>query len=403
MYVGDLSMKKTIYVLSMIMVLLFCTSCGKEEEEKKFSFAELKAEINAELEEAKNGKYENLNIVCEEVRLPESEQLKEMRFLAGSVIDDMSFKEKLEFYRDVVYTKVLDIEAVDTSCLLIEMINLNGGGREKLDYSYALEHAEEIEDITNVRISIRYKDYEAYHSAESTPEGVCFNLSQGKLGKLNGSTSPFSACDYELVNVYNCYLDDLSDSYPLMDGTQKTVAEAKAEIEGYLDAHYPVVGDDNDIRNEVYEIKVGKISNTEYYVFDAYRTFSYEGIRVKEVTGKELENETGVMGQAFLCESNKVDILLGLVNCFDKGSVTKEYNEYLPFADVMDIVSSYLTGKTVFDIRDIGLEYRMFTEVIEEKTYYKWVPYWVFIAENPNDNSSIRVYINIETGEAESY
>lgn len=396
-------MKKVIYVLSMIMVILFCTGCGKEDEEKVFSFTELKQEIHAELEEAKNGKYENLNIVCDGVRLPESKQIKEMRFLVGSIIDDMSFKEKLELYRDVIYPKVLDIEAVDTSCLVIRKIHLNGGEKETLDYSYALEHAEELEDTTNVRMSISYKDYKAYHFAESTPEGVCFNLSQGKLGKLNGATSPFSANDYELVNVYNCCVDDLSDSYPLMDGTQKTVAEAKAEIEAYLDAHYPVVGEENDVRNVVYKIKVGRIPNTEYYVFDAYRTFSYEGIRVKEVTGKEVANESGVMAQAFLCESNKVDILLGEVNHFDKGSVEREYNEYLPFADVMEIVSSYLTGNTVFDICDIGLEYRMFTEVVEEKTYSKWVPYWVFIAENPNDNRVIRVYINIETGEAESY
>lgn len=396
-------MKKAIYVLSIIMVILFCAGCGKEDEEKGISFAELKKEIHAELEEAKNGKYENLNIVCDGVRLPESEQIKEMRFLVGSIIDDMSFKEKLELYRDVIYPKVLDIEAVDTSCLVIRKIHLNGGEKETLDYSYALEYAEELEDTTNVRMSISYKDYKAYHFAESTPEGVCFNLSQGKLGKLNGATSPFSANDYELVNVYNCCVDDLSDSYPLMDGTQKTVAEAKAEIEAYLDAHYPVVGEENDVRNVVYKIKVGRIPNTEYYVFDAYRTFSYEGIRVKEVTGKEVANESGVMAQAFLCESNKVDILLGEVNHFDKGSVEREYNEYLPFADVMEIVSSYLTGNTVFDICDIGLEYRMFTEVVEEKTYSKWVPYWVFIAENPNDNRVIRVYINIETGEAESY
>ena len=37
-------MKKAIYVLSIIMVILFCAGCGKEDEEKGISFAELKVE-----------------------------------------------------------------------------------------------------------------------------------------------------------------------------------------------------------------------------------------------------------------------------------------------------------------------------------------------------------------------
>ncbi len=391
------------YVVAMLMLLLFCSGCGKEEIEKKFSFNEFKTEINAELDEIKNGKYENLNLACNNVRLPESEQLKVVKFLVESPLENMSLKEKLELYRDVIYPKVLDIENIDTSCFLIEMNKLNSSDDEKLDYEYVLENAEKLESNENVRISIRYKDYEAYHSVEDTPEGICFNLSQGKLGKLNGGISPFAAIDYELVNVYNCYADDMSDSYPLMDGTQKTVAEAKAEIEAYLDMNYPVIGEKNDICNEVYKIKVGKIPNTEYYVFDAYRTFSYEGVRVKEYKETGREDESGIMAQAFLCESNKVDVLLGVVNFFDKGEVVKEYHEYIPFAEVVEKVSLYVTGKTVFNICQMGLEYRIFTETTDEKFYYNWVPYWAFYLENPNSGNVIRVYVDIETGEVESF
>lgn len=396
-------MKKAIYVLSIIMVILFCAGCGKEDEEKGISFAELKKEIHAELEEAKNGKYENLNIVCDGVRLPESEQLKEMRFPVYEFTDGMLLKEKANFYEDIVYPKLLDVEDVKPEYFKVHITSLEDGTRIDGDYTYLLEHVEELEERDDIQLWWTYKDDENYYSIETMPEGICFNISQGVLAKLNGRNSPFAANNYERVKTYNCYIDDLSDSYPLMDGTQKTVAEAKAEIEAYLDAHYPIVGEDNDVRNVVYEIVVGKIPNSEYYVFDGYRTFSYEGIRVKEHTEGGLKNEVGVMGQALLCESNKVDVLLGLVNCYESGTVVKEYEEYLPFADVMETLSLYMTGNTGFDICDIGLEYRMFTEVVEGKNYYNWIPYWAFRLENPNDDSVIRVYINIETGEAESF
>lgn len=396
-------MKKMLYVLSLIMLLLLSTGCGKEDEEKVISFAELKKEINAELAEAKNGKYENLNIVCDRVRLPESEQLKEMRFPEYGFTDGMSLKEKADFYKDIVYPKLLDVEDVKAECFKVHITSLEDGTRIDGDYTYLLEHAAELEERDDIQLWWTYKDDKNYYSIETMPEGICFNISQGKLAKLNGRNSPFTATNYETVKVYNCYIDDLSDSYPLMDGTEKTVAEAKAEIEAFLDAHYPIVGEENDVRNEVYEIVVGKIPNSEYYVFDGSRTFSYEGIRVKEHTDAGSENEVGVMAQAFLCESNKVDVLLGLVNCYEPGTVVKEYEEYLPFADVLEALSLYMTGNTSFDIHDICLEYRMFSEVVEEKVYYNWIPYWAFLLENPNDDSAIRVYINIETGDAESF
>ena len=44
----------------------------------------------------------------------------------------------------------------------------------------------------------------------------------------------------------------------------------------------------------------------------------------------------------------------------------------------------------------------MFTETVDNKTYYNWIPYWLFRVKNPNDDSLISVYINIETGEVES-
>lgn len=395
-------MKKMKCFIALLALTLFCTGCAREEEEKKDSFAELKEEISVEMEAAKGGKYENLNILCDEVRLPESEEIKEMRFPIYEFTSKMTVKEKADFYKNVVYPKILDLEDVKP-----EGVQAHYGMTENAewltgDYTYLMEHAEELER-DDIELWWIYEDDENYDSIETMPEGMCFNISLGTLGRVFERNSPFVYGSCEVVKTYNCYTDDLSDSYLLMDGTQKTVAEGKAEIEAYLDAHYPLVGEDNGVRNEVYEIEVKKVPDTEYYIFDAGRTFSYEGIKVKEHMGMDAAGEVSVMAEAVLCESNKVDITLGFINCFEKGSVAKVYEAYLPFVEVMENVSYYMTKGTSFDVRDIAIEYRMFCEEEGEESYYKWVPYWVFYMENPNDDSQIRVYVNIETGEVESF
>ena len=391
-------MKKWRCLLYVFLVLFLFTGCSKEDEEKKGSFAELKEEVNEEFQLAKDGKYENLNILCDEVILPESDELKVMRFPVYTFTKEMTLKEKLEFYRDVVYPKLLDVDTVEEKHIVDTDSYDFDTKTFSRDYTYMMEHLDELEESAFVG----YNSNEEYKRVETIPEGVCFNLSLGVIGKLMKDASPFGAMDFEEVKTYDCDRDDLSDSYLLMDGTKKTVADAKLEIETYLNAHYPIVGEDNGIRNEVYEITVRKIPDTEYHIFDAERTFSFEGICTREYTMNRLENENVVMGQAFLCESDKVDLLLGFVNCFDKGTVSKVYEEYIPFEEVMARLSYYMTDETVFDVEHIGMEYRMFTETVDNKTYYNWIPYWMFRVKNPNDDSLISVYINIETGEIES-
>lgn len=377
---------------------------GSEQEMAitKEAFQSLKMEIQTEIEAAKAGKYKNLNFLCEDVELPNSESIRFMRFPVNAFVKDMTLEEKLACYKDVVIPKLYGIEAVESNHI-VDLESRDYQQKQRTyayNYEYLLEHAEELQET----VTLGYSNPEKYQFMEILSEGVCLNMSQGALGTLLEKDSPFvvGGDGWEEVKTYHCDFDDLSDSYLLIDG-EKTVAEAKEEIETYLNNHYPLMGEDNGIRNEVYEIRVWKIPNTEYHVFDAYRTLSYDGIRVKEHTDRGLSSEVGVMGQAFLCESNKVDITLGFVNCFSEGSIVKSSAEILSFTEVMEKLSEDLAEDNIFDVRHIGLEYRMFTEVEDEVTYYNWIPYWLFVIENPENHVIVRIYVNMETGEIESY
>lgn len=396
-------MKKYFLILGLLFLSIgICMACGneqgKEEERDTFAFQKLKEEIYTELEAAKTGKYENLNITCEEIRLPQNETIQSVKFPVYKFTKKMSLQEKLDFYKDIIFPKVYDLETVDESCVVDLQSGIKKNGKWYFeDYTYLMEHIEEIDEGN---VGFGYVNDEKYqYMACVEPEGVCMNMSFGTLGTIFQNYSPFLAADWEVVKTYDCYTDDLSDSYLLMDG-EKTVAEAKAEMEAWLDALYPLVGD-NGIENEIYWISVEKIPDTEYHVFHAGRTLSYNGIPTRGQMDTGLPREMFVMGEAYMCESNKVDLLVGFVNCFDQGSVLKEYDEFISFEEVLSGLSYYLTDDTKFDVRYIGMEYRMFTEVVGEVTYYNWIPYWCFYVENPNDDRVMRLYMNMETGEFE--
>ena len=390
-------MKKMKYIFITIMLLLLLVGCSREDENETHSFQKMKEEVNEVFQLAKDGKYENLNILCNEVILPETDELKVMRFPVYTFTKEMTLKEKLGFYKNVVFPKLLDVDTVEEKHIVDTTSYDFDTKTFSRDYAYMMEHGDELEDSVHIGYDVK----EEYKSVETIPEGVCFNIALGKIGGIVQKKSAFVASNFEEIKTYNCYLDDLSDSYLLMDG-EKTVAEAKMEIEKYLNEHYPLIGE-NGIQNEVCEITVRKIPNTEFHIFDARRTLSYEGIPVKTQGNTEISNEVAVLGQAYLCESNKVDILLGFVNCFDSGSVDEVYEEFISFEEIMERLSYYMTDGTIFNLKYAGLEYRMFTEVVEEVGYYIWTPYWSFLVENPNDNSIIRVYINMKTGEIDSY
>ena len=96
-------MKKMKYIIALLVLALLFTGCSKEDEEKKGTFAELKEEVNEEFQLEKDGTYENLNILCNEVILPETDELKVMRFPVYTFTKEMTLKEKLGFYKNVVF------------------------------------------------------------------------------------------------------------------------------------------------------------------------------------------------------------------------------------------------------------------------------------------------------------
>ena len=389
---------KKIWMILIISILL--SGCSAETTQNANSDLSQK-NIDEEFQNAKEGKFENLNFVCDEVNFSKDGQIYEMWFPLIQM-KDYSVTEKLEVYKNTIFPKLYGTDEIDVEHIYDLNSEIVASAEEtaekglqfEYDYASILEQGGNYEG----KLALGYYDRSKFQFMESFSDCMTLNIGQGVLGEYGGSSSCFVTSDFDVVKSYDCRFDDLSDSYLLKDG-EKTVAQAKIEIEEYLNECYPLIGESNGIQNEVLFIDVKKIPNTEYYMFSATRTLSYNGIPVREEGGNMSAGEIGVMGEAMLCESNKVDILLGFVNCFTEASDSFKAENLIPFSEVLERVSYYLTGDTTFDIMQVGLEYRMFKTSVNDVPAYKWIPYWTFVAKNPNDDTIFKIYVDMKTGE----
>ena len=386
-------MKKRLLCL-FITIIMFCTACG-DTEDGLVDAADLRVEIDEVLETAS---YENLEILFDDIDNYEGQELIIANTCLKCPSEGISSEEAVKRYVNEIFPRLLDIEKVDTS-LVYDINTRSEDGEYRIrtyekDYEDILATIGEYDSVPSLVYADNENWTELYYMGDWL-SGVY--VTHGKLGSMAPSMSAFGACRViEDVKTYDCRFDELSDYYMLMDG-EKSVLEAKQEIEAYLDAHYPITGEENRINNKVYQITVGKISGTEYYGYKVCRTLSYNEIPIREMPSTSMipENEFAFMAEGAMCESDKLDVTIGLINCYAKPEVQRVISRVIPFQEVMDRVAYYLTGETKFQLLDGSLEYRMFVKGEE----YQLVPYWCFIAKNPNDDSMIKIYVDMETGE----
>lgn len=384
-------MKKKIICALLAGVMLLGTACQSDDKPND----DLQKEIATVLQGAS---YDNLEILFEDINFYDGQELVEATIDWYNDIEYTISKETMELYAEVVFPDLMGVDELDKNFIWDLESKSEDGESYTKNYEQVLATIDEYDTLP----CLVYKDVNncaSIYAPMNWYSGVY--SSQGVIGKIANSTSAFAPKRIVVdEKMYDCRLDDLSDSYVLMDG-EKTVAQAKAEMEAYFNEHYPIADRDNGITHEIYQIAVGKIEGTEYYAFHGYRTFVYKGIPFTEARSNNgLGKYFVVMGESYMCESNKVDVTMGVVNGYTEPEVTRTLEELLSFQEVLDRVAYYLTGETKFQLVYGGLEYRL---VMNSDDYVKvMTPSWVFVAKNPNDEKAIKIYVDMETGEIHS-
>ena len=374
-------MKKKFVCLLMTVMLLVMTACSSPSPD---GVLDLQEEI---LQVLANAQYENLEILFDEISYYEGQALEVCTIGWYPNEGYPQSRETMELYAEVVFPELMDVERLDTNYIT---------EHEGASYESVLENIDTYEEIP-LLIYENEADCSFIYGPTNWRSGAY--ISQGVIGKYADSTSAFAAKNIVVdEKIYDCRLDDLSDSYILMDG-EKTVAEAKAELEAYFDEHYPFADRENGIKHDIWQIAVGKIEGIDHYVYHAYRTFVYNGIPFTEARTNNVGRYLEIMGESYMCESNKVDVTIGLVNGYTQPQLVRTIDKLLSFQEVLDAVAQYLTGETRFQLLYGGLEYRL----LMDDAVYQMIPTWVFIAKNPNDDKLLKLYVDMETGEMTSF
>ena len=403
-------MKKRLIALGLALGVMLNTFSGCADEEGEItskSIDKIQEDIDKEFEEAKNGKYENLVFECDGVDLPEVESLSILKTKYMSMLDDTSVETAIESSLSVVAKLMdVDVEKVNKEYLYDSSyggIDLDKEPPCERNYNDMMTLIDEYTECPH----FYYYDKSTYQEMELMDQNATVHMSHGVISSYLGKYVFWNVAEHlEHVRSYNCTRDVMDDTYKLIDG-EISVAEAKKQMEAYLDEHFPVGGEDTGIKNEIYYIDVYKVPDKDIYFMNGARTFSYAGVPFKAVGNGTVGNacaagEYGVMGECWMAEQGKLDIVMGMANVLEKPETVQELEEIIAFDEVLSKVSVYMSGKTDFVISKVGIEYRMFINEEENSGEIIVKPYWAFYTTNKADKKYIKVYVDVQTGKIDT-
>ena len=279
----------------------------------------------------------------------------------------------------------------------------------KANYENKLSHTENYTTLPN----IYYKDPDMKKKLELFTISNEMNYSAGKIANILGINLLFGVQEEaDLVKTYDVYQDDLSDTYKLLD-KEVSVKEAVDAAETYWNNTFPLTTQ-NEIKSKVYKLYVFKFKKTGEYVFNLLRTSTYNGIMIlsgvngESVNGYEKNKlygeETDIMSEGFMVESDKIDIYYGEYNNYTEPVAVKKYGNMLPFEEVIKAVSNKLADLPgeKFELNNAGLIFRVFFSKHEKEYDYYIVPSWEFVFRNPINEDEVKVFVDIETGEVKA-
>ena len=353
--------------------------------------------------------FDNIDIKCKELDFPEIDELAVYGFdvvtlrnsgtpaeVLDKCVTDIIPKLIGEFNKEYLY----DSEAYDE----FEEKELY-----KANYENKLSHTENYTTLPN----IYYKDPDMKKKLELFTISNEMNYSAGKIANILGINLLFGVQEEaDLVKTYDVYQDDLSDTYKLLD-KEVSVKEAVDAAETYWNNTFPLTTQ-NEIKSKVYKVYVFKFKKTGEYVFNLLRTSTYNGIMIlsgvngESVNGYEKNKlygeETDIMSEGFMVESDKIDIYYGEYNNYTEPVAVKKYGNMLPFEEVIKAVSNKLADLPgeKFELNNAGLIFRVFFSKHEKEYDYYIVPSWEFVFRNPINEDEVKFFVDIETGEVKA-
>ncbi|MDR0918823.1 MAG: hypothetical protein LBM93_06175 [Oscillospiraceae bacterium] len=307
------------------------------------------------------------------------------------------------------------------------------GGSSKIEYD---DNGNKIQDFNKVKdkyedlvsgkegdVSLLY-DETWLRDVTDWNSQVCFEMgteigagytviNKGKTVEICGKIGDFYPCleSYDPVDhleLVASYSPDSTESYKLSD-KEIPINEAVDFFENYIN-NLPYPSNAN-LEISVIGVDVYKVNNN-IFGYNFLTTGSYQGIAFEHLKNGTMTlnsanfgNYLTSGGNAFMVESNDVDILYGYYRVLTIEN-TKQYNKVINFETATEKISSNLSDKVIFDVQKTEFIYRRkliktaegFVDV-EGGYPNEVVPVWKFTLYNPNDGLIYLAYVDAKDGE----
>lgn len=388
----------------LICLMAGCNNQETDIDSDKKDIESVISEIDDTFEDAKNGKYDNIQFDILEVDFPTKVKIASYT-LDVHTDEEMSVSEKAEKWTTLGIEKIMGE---------INYEYLYDGGHHNPDEPDVITYEMLLDGTAQISAeefdSLYYKDLTDNKKCELI-KGYMSNFSAGAFGNIVGKPITFGYQSYlDYVDTYKVHSDNLDVTYKLADG-EITIAQAIENAETYYNSIFPLFTK-NNVSMCVNYVEVYKFKDSDNYVLDMYIGFEYAGLRItefKDALRKDgydanKESREGLTTQVIMVETDKIDMGFGVFNCYEEPVAVEEYKEIVTLDGFLTAVSERLSdlGDMDFIAEYVGMEYQICSDLKEEDVATYIVPYWSIKLRNPMDNKHVYVYAEVNTGEISS-
>ena len=376
----------------LILILFSCfmmVGCNnKTNNQETISLDEVRLGINSAVKDIKDGKYSNLSIGDINVKITESNSLKQLQLST-----EYNYFTDSEKYIEEV-PNIIKFLLQDDNINNDYIFDPNSGDK----YNDLVEKCKN-KDFENPMIN--YDDGEKYVSFGPTMNYIWMvkdNLKK-KYGQNSEEFSTLVSSNFDIVKTYlvNENIDLKKEIYKLVDG-EYSVQDAIEFVENYYNNEFKY-NNNKDFTIDVYKVNVLSLDESTYaYQFLVRR--EYKGIPFDTLENGASHDDFGKrifdMGECLVAYKDSIESIVGV---YPNDLINKEDNKVdkiISLSDAISNISEELTNETVFDIESIEL---LYVESTLKETLDKAVPTWKVTAFNKTDNSTIYAYCDVVTGE----
>ncbi len=398
-------MKKLIVAAVLTVVLI--TGCGKNSDDnlKKENIEEVVYNFQKEFEKCKEKDYVNLDLSECNAKITDVEKLCKLEideYAAENNVEKRieDFEEYCEFFFENYDS--LNIFFGSTT----QNLEYDGG---YWDYPRLNKYREQIISGEIQLGYLLYVDFENNNYLwEMEADYAPFWMNKGHVFPLvkdeGERVTSWKSTDMgnQVAKYYNDGTHD-DVSFKLMDG-EVTIGEAIDFVENkYLKSLPFDYGE--EVSLEVLSVSVYEIQEEVFaYVFEL--SFGWNGIvfdSAAPFTSVEQVHNIFIMADALMAEKDEIDEFsgLGVPNVIG----TEDLNgEVYTLESAIDIVSESLSQEVKFEVLTISMVYMGVYEVLTpEETKGSALPAWKFQLYNTNDGLYYNVYVDVLSGQINSF